>query len=319
VASLGLDVHEPGGPGTRQRLVRLAARLTALRDDRHVGVARAAAVELRPAWWAARGWLVVAALAWHGGDRTPLLLPDVDGPVLGLLLAIAATALSVRLGRRRRAAGGGAALTWDRIATIVGVVGTLVVLGALHEGPGLRELVVSGVGTYDDGSGAVVRSDGSALTNLFVYDRDGHLLDDVLVYDQDGRPVKTSSDGWDPDTGDQLDISVPVDANGAAVEHAYPHDVERITYGRNGLPTTEPVPPPAVVVPRLGSGTTPAPGSVGLYDGEGPPTTAPPITPATMLAPSATPAATPTTAATTTVEPATTDVTTTTTVAPPPS
>jgi len=296
VASLGIVPPTPGG---RARISARALRawVEALRAHPRTAAALATARELQPAWWAARGYLAVAAVAALDGDRTPLVLPDVGGDAVGLLVAVAAAWASVRLGRRAAAAadaaGAGGVRLLERAASVAGVLAVIVVVAQLREGPGVRYVDNFSPPAYAEpylGEGVVSGADGAPLVNLFVYDQEGNLLDRVLIYDQDGRPVRTLRSNHDPRTGDELDVEVPADANGAPVLHAYPRTVRRTTWDGSGGRQQVDL-PPAVVVPRL-EGTT----SATVRDEPGGPVG--PESPMTTMAPSApTTAPVPTTAA----------------------
>lgn len=148
---------------------------------------RAFLLELRPAWWVLRAWLVVAAagLLLGGG---PLLLPL--GPVLGLPLLIAAVVLSVRLGRRAATQPAGSGTRTSYIAnTALAVLAVVIVFGVQQRD---QQFVYAGPSApygYPGDPRPLAHDDGTPITNLYPYSSNGEPLSGVLLYDQDGRAV----------------------------------------------------------------------------------------------------------------------------------
>jgi hypothetical protein len=98
--------------------------------DDALGPPAAFAAELRPAWWVARGWLLVylAGMA-TGGDGGWFPLPELLGNAfLGLMATVPAVVRSVRLGRSRVARG------WRRTLNALAVLGALLAWDQLDLG-----------------------------------------------------------------------------------------------------------------------------------------------------------------------------------------
>ncbi len=194
--------------------------------------------ELRVAWWVARAALATFVLAAITG-QVAMPVPYVLGSrLVGLVTFALLLWGSITLGRRSAGWRG-----WGRFAIVGG--GLLVlVFGLAAAAEADRPTYYSsypGEAGLPDGTFA----NGQPVSNLFVYDRDGNLLRDVLIYDQNGQPVVTQ--GYDDSVR-----TVPADANGAPVPNAYPAQVRPASYNTDGTVTAgEPLPPPAVVIPRL--------------------------------------------------------------------
>jgi len=262
LSSAGIEpiLAQPHRGGVREAIARGWRELA---DHPTVAAVRGFLPELRPAWWAARGYLLVAA--WPAlSNRAALPFPDVDLPghkVTGTALGLVAAALSVRLARRT------AEGRFHRSAFVANVlgVGAALVVAAADAPP--DEYVTAADGLYMDASvpaGYVVSAEGNPITNLFVYDAEGNLLEGVYVFDQDGRPVSTPAT-IDPD----LQTTVPLDADGDLVVNQYPQREERVFFNADG--TTElvrepaPVPNiPALPEPPATTSTTIVPGSGGV-------------------------------------------------------
>lgn len=150
--------------------------------------------ELRPAWWVARGWLLVWLLAEAtGGDAGWFPLPELFGNAfVGLVATAPAVAWSVRLGRSP------APLRWRWAVNACAVLGALLLFDGLGEGDGsTRYIAVETPGSPVTANGAPVilwRADGSAVTDLDAYGPDGQITDQVTILDQDGRPIDLGHD-----------------------------------------------------------------------------------------------------------------------------
>lgn len=193
--------------------------------------------ELRVTWWVARAGLATFALAAMTG-QVAMPVPYVLGSrLVGLVTFAVLLWGSITLGRRSSGWRG-----WSRVAVLGG--GLLVLVFGLASAaeadrPTYYPTYPGEVGLPQ---GTVVN--GQPLRNLYVYDRDGNLLRDVLIYDQNGQPVVPLSQGDEVRT-------VPADANGAPVPHAYPAEVRPASIVDGTVAAGEPLPPPAVVIPRL--------------------------------------------------------------------
>lgn len=167
-----------------RRARRTFARVETTRAYRE---ARAFAPELRPAWWVARAYVLVAALALsqNGSLRAVLPVPHVFGSaLLGVLAVGAAAVASVRLGRRRAWTG------WQRwalaAANTVAVIAALTLMSNVSQRAGDRYYYPS----YD-AVPAVLSGPFGEVTNVYPYDADGRPLEGVYLLDQEGRPLAT--------------------------------------------------------------------------------------------------------------------------------
>ncbi|WP_067182759.1 DUF1700 domain-containing protein [Microtetraspora niveoalba] len=142
--------------------------------------------ELRPAWWAVRGYalaLVVLSAVGEGGV--------VPGDPVGWVFALLMIWASVWLGRRTVA---GVGPGWRRTPLIVAnaAAAWAVLVGvAAADHTGVYETRVR----YDAGGPSpvevrnVATFDGGGIYNILPYAADGTALTDVRLYDQDGRPI----------------------------------------------------------------------------------------------------------------------------------
>jgi hypothetical protein len=239
-SAAGLPARDAAGGGHLfaapvRRVRRLAARVEATRGYRE---ARAFAPELRPAWWVARAYLLVAALALSQNSslRDVLPVPHVFGSaLLGLIAVGAAMVASVRLGRRRAWTG------WRRwglaAANTAAVLAALTLMTNVSQRAGDRYYYPS----YDAAPTVLVGPYGE-VTNVYPYDGDGKPLDGVYLFDQDGRP---------------LGPMVCPDGCGPEREYAFP--LSHGPYGDQSGPR-----PPVVLqvpAPSAAASATPAPGA----------------------------------------------------------
>ncbi|WP_067135352.1 HAAS signaling domain-containing protein [Microtetraspora malaysiensis] len=138
--------------------------------------------ELRPAWWAIRGYalaLVVLSAIGRGGV--------VPGDPVSWVFTLMVIWASVWLGRRTVA---GAGSGWRRTPLILANAGAAwaVLVGVAAAGH---------TGVYETASGSpqpvevrnVGSFDGGEIYNIVPYAADGTALSDVRLYDQDGRPI----------------------------------------------------------------------------------------------------------------------------------
>ncbi|MGI5492595.1 HAAS signaling domain-containing protein [Microtetraspora malaysiensis] len=143
--------------------------------------------ELRPAWWAIRGYalaLVVLSAVGPGGV--------VPGDPVSWAFTLMVIWASVWLGRRTIA---GVGSRWRRTPLILANAGAAwaVLVGvAAADHTGVYETAVG----YDAGGPAqpvevrnVGSFDGGGIYNIVPYAADGTALTDVRLYDQDGRPI----------------------------------------------------------------------------------------------------------------------------------
>jgi hypothetical protein len=214
--------------------------------------------ELRPAWWVARGWLVVYLLTLpaNSNDLSSFPFPEILGSwVVGGMVAAGGAVLSVRLARRQRPT------RWVWVVNAAAILAAVLLAGDLKD----RQVIFiddSGSGEYSEGLAFVPEpglqhSDGSSITNVYAYDANGQPLDRVRLYDQDGRPIEASP-GYDSQGLPLATEPVP-GPDGLDVTNAYPrHQSTKARFPGDPL-GGQPVAPPTIVVPPLPApGTTPS-------------------------------------------------------------
>jgi hypothetical protein len=242
--------------GVAERAVAAAGRVSAWLDplSRHRWVSATVDFlpELRPAWWVARGWMIVFGLGFVVSDDAdvramfpyPALL---DSRVLGLSLGIAASVASVGLARREPPS------RWRWVVNALAIGATVLVLWRADD---LRRADIYAEPAFDPPVWQLSHPDGSAITNIYAYDTAGEPVDGVLLYDQHGRPIELG-DAVDPTTGRRLEHEPVLDVFGLPVNNLYPVDQHTVTWGTDGTAAARfPVPRPEVEPPSL----PPAPG-----------------------------------------------------------
>jgi hypothetical protein len=150
--------------------------------------------ELAPAWWIARGYVAVAAVALLLGSTwsvdhpaVPRLLGSAEAGVLLILLTSAA---SVWLGLRTRHADG-------RLTHVVVALNVLLVLSLAPLAHHLREPRPTQFVYVTESTPPApgLANAGSPVLNIYPYSRDGRLLHDVLLYDAFGNPLEIGHNG----------------------------------------------------------------------------------------------------------------------------
>jgi hypothetical protein len=239
-ASAGLA---PAARGSA-RLDRWRRRGDALQDHPWTRATVAFLPELRPAWWVARGWLLVwLAAEATGGDHSAFPLPELFGNAfVGLVATVPVVAWSVRLGRNPSPP------RWRWVVNACAVLGALLVLqGAGHDDDPVRYDVVEAPGFAippDAAPGSLWRSDGSPVTDLYAYGPDGQPTDQVVIVDQEGTPYEIDSDpAWPTIPRDfwprsDAEPSVPTTAGGGPATAP--------TTAPTTVPPTAPAPPTTV-------------------------------------------------------------------------
>lgn len=180
-AATGVDVSDPG-----PRRDRLAETITALRPHalafdakvgQLIGYDRLVdfLVQLRPAWWVLRGYLVAVVMLHLLAGGYGLLPHDGSAGLIGWLLVLALVGLSIRMGRRPLHLRRRLKPMWLAAAGVA-----LVLLGfglaAFDNGPDdYYQPSYNGEGGYYDSSNEVyIYTDGGAsITNVRVYNRNG--------------------------------------------------------------------------------------------------------------------------------------------------
>ncbi|MFF4773876.1 hypothetical protein ACFY05_13550 [Microtetraspora fusca] len=189
--------------------------------------------ELRPAWWAMRGYalaLVVLSAVGSGGV--------VPGDPVAWVFTLLVIWASVWLGRRTVA---GVGSGWRRTPLILAnaAAAWAVLVGvAAADHTGVYETTVR----YDAGGPPpvevrnVATFDGGGIYNILPYAADGTALTDVRLYDQDGRPINVDPELY----GKRI---VRPCAGEPPMTNSYPlplRDVEETAFDANGLPVPVP-------------------------------------------------------------------------------
>jgi hypothetical protein len=192
-AAAGLASREPAASPKRRSLTTL------WRAERAVPVKRTL-LELAPLWWVARGYVVVALVAWvvdSGWSASVPVVPRLRSPETGLLLVLLAVTGSVALGlwQRRRSRARTLSLALNLILALAAVPAAGDLLERLSNRPYAEPYYVPDPAPPTVG----VVSDGVQVENIYPYSRDGRLLLDVLLYDQFGRPIEIRPVVFDPD------------------------------------------------------------------------------------------------------------------------
>lgn len=192
-AAAGLASHESVRSPKRPLLA------TVWRSERAVALRRAL-VELAPLWWVARGYVVIALLAWvvdSGWSVSLPVVPRLGSPETGLVLLLLAVASSVALGlwQRRHSRAGTLSLALNVILALAAVPAA----GDLLERASNRLYADAYYvpDTAPPSSGLV--NDGVPVENIYPYSRDGRLLLDVLLYDQFGNPINIRPVSFNPE------------------------------------------------------------------------------------------------------------------------
>ena len=226
LASAGIEPAATSG-WRRFEIVERARATAARFDSPIVHKLRAFALELRPGWWVARGWLVVAALSVRSGAglQEALWLPNVtNNDLQNLALLVGAVALSIRIGRGPRWA------AW--IATALGVL-ALVSVGTADRSVFYR--VTDPV--YASNPGVLTDPNGRPISNVFPYDASGKPIR-AYLFDQDGNPL---------DVGN----GAAFQENGIAfVSGLFPQPVLNFGSSTGRVRAAQPT-PPCVAIPRL--------------------------------------------------------------------
>ncbi|OMQ15401.1 hypothetical protein A7K94_0209775 [Modestobacter sp. VKM Ac-2676] len=222
-------------------------------------------LELRPAWWVLRGYLLIAVpCALAGQWDFPFPYP-LGSSVLGLLLTVGAIAGSVALGRRER----GPRL--DRLIAVAGAFLGFVgfVLAVDSTGPSSADygyvadsgyapapVLEQAVGQYP------LVSRYGPVTDVLPFDAEGAPLEGVLLYDQDGRPLQVGFQEWWAD-GCARELRQPLADDGVPVANVFPQQYVLDGSGRdlNGVPVPlgscdATVQRPDVAVPQFPASTS---------------------------------------------------------------
>ena len=179
----------PSGAGLREtieRLVespRLAALLRFLR-------------ELAPIWWAARGYVAVAALALAAGaswSPSHDFLPRIGNAKVGAASILLAAAASIAVGLwTRRNTGARLPLAVLNVLLLAAVIPV-----AVHLSRPAQPSLATSVDIQTEPVPGLAYN-GAPVDNIYPYTRDGRLLHDVLLYTAAGTPLNISTSAFDP-------------------------------------------------------------------------------------------------------------------------
>jgi len=234
-------------------------------------------VELRPAWWVARGAL--AGLGWwlaaQHRDRDALVHVR-SGLVAGVLVGVGISVLLGVLARRGRSLWRGAGVAATLLALVLGVGQ---VLDLQHR---LSTSGRSGWSPPPEPSpsappGSLSGPDG-LVYNIFPYDSEGRLLTGVQLLDQAGRPLRIQV-GQDIG-GSPLTRRVPVGLDGQPLDNVFPQTQQTTGPGAGGAVAPPRAPASVAAVPTASQAVVPPgfgqpapvllPGPVPMPDGTGP-------------------------------------------------
>ncbi|MGY1843919.1 HAAS signaling domain-containing protein [Modestobacter sp. SYSU DS0875] len=187
------------------------------------GEVRRLLLELRPAWWVLRGYLLIAVPCALAGDWDFPFPAPLGSEALGVLLVPAAIAGSVRLGRRELptrlrvpVVAGGALLAVVAFAAVVDASpGSSVDYGYASDYGYPAPVVEQAVGQYP------LVSRYGPITDVLPYAADGTPLEGVLLYDQDGRPLEVGFQEWWAD-GCARELRQPLADDGVPVPNVFP-------------------------------------------------------------------------------------------------
>jgi anti-sigma factor RsiW len=209
--------------GLRSRLAGVLAAPVAQRLLPAAHELRRLLVELRPAWWVLRGYLLVLVpcLLERDGVRDFPVPAPLGSNELGLLLVLATVAGSVALGRRRlpRLVGVLVVLVGAVLAVLAFAIWQDASASRLTRGyesqPWMDPAPDQAIGKYP------LLSRYGPVTDVLPYAADGTPLEGVLLYDQDGRPLDVGVQEWWADNCVRV-LDQPRAADGVPVPFSFP-------------------------------------------------------------------------------------------------
>lgn len=242
---------------SRAELARGRGRAAVARVSPSVDTVRrhpwgAAAVDflpgLRPAWWLARGWLLVVGF-WLIGAQSwgHYALPELLGStLLGVIAGVGCAVASVHFARSRPNS------HWHRIIDVLAVLAAVALLTRGDDLARADDLYIAEP-AFTDGGYQVRHADGSAISNIYAYDAAGDPIERIRLFDQDGRPIEVlDTTGPYAVPGGRAEV---VGADRLPVRNVYP--IEQLVYAWDPATGTES--PRAIPAPRLSVPPLPAP------------------------------------------------------------
>lgn len=186
------------------------------------------AMALRPAWWALRAWVAVTAIDILAGTYERVtLIPTLGSPLIGLVVLVAATAVSTLIGLGRLWPGSGPDRKAFARVALLAANALAVALPFLADFQG-RGIVDEGYDSYSNGWNDALRqsgvmSAGRPVTDIFAYDAAGKPIDQVQLVDQDGRPISIRlRDAVRDDYTERRSVACPAYNGDIPVTNAFP-------------------------------------------------------------------------------------------------
>ncbi|MGY2078898.1 HAAS signaling domain-containing protein [Modestobacter sp. SYSU DS0657] len=212
-----------GAQSPPDRIAELRRWLARAQAHPLAGEVRRLLLELRPAWWVLRGYLLIAVPCALAGDWDFPFPAPLGSSVLGLLLTFGSVAGSVALGRQQQ----GPRLS--RLITVAGAFLALVAFAVAVDSTGPSSVDYGYASDYGYPAPVVEQAVGQyplvsrygPITDVLPYAADGTPLEGVLLYDQDGRPLEVGFQEWWAD-GCARELRQPLADDGVPVPNVFP-------------------------------------------------------------------------------------------------
>lgn len=242
LGSVGVDPEPVPPPPFTQAAFAAVRRLAA---SEGAATTRRFVRDLHPAWLLARGILL--------GVLVLVSVVHTENNFIMLVCMAGGVAVSLAVARRHSDA-------WRRLGLVFSVVIALLSLPVMSDALdaiGRSNNVVSyePVQQYTAYNQCLTNRNGQVIENLYPYDKDGRPLDGVLLYDQTGQPVNNLCPAQQNAKGQPITTTYARDANGNMVVNVFPRSQTLLDPIAG---TTTPVPPPAIVIPKLAPATATA-------------------------------------------------------------